>query len=77
MASIAFLSTYADVWHHHLSHPSFRVLSLLASNKKVVCTSRHLNFQCQACSLGKSSRISLGSTGHKTFAHLELVFSDV
>jgi hypothetical protein len=26
-------------------------LSLLASNKKVACTSRHLNFQCQACPL--------------------------
>jgi hypothetical protein len=73
----AFLSNSIDVWHHRLDHPSSRVLSLLASNKKVVCTSRPLNFQCQACSLGKSSRLSLGPTSHQTFAPLELVFSDV
>ena len=73
----AFLSTSADVWHRRLGHPSSRVLSLLASNKKVVCTSRPLNFHCQACPLGKSSRLSLGLTGHQTSAPLDLVFSDV
>jgi len=69
----AFLSNSADVWHQHLDHPSSRVLSLLASNKKVVCTSRPLNFQCQACPSGKSSSLSLGHTSHQAFAPLELV----
>jgi histone deacetylase 1/2 len=73
----ASLSTSADIWHRRLGHPSSRVLGFLASNKKVTCTSRPLNFQCPACSLGKSSRLSLGPTGHKTFTPLELVFSDV
>jgi histone deacetylase 1/2 len=71
------LSTSADIWHRRLGHPSSRVLSFLASNKKVTCTSRPLNFQCPACSLGKSSRLSLGPTGPKTSAHLKLVFNDV
>jgi hypothetical protein len=71
------LPTSVDIWHHQYGHLSSHVLSLLASNKKVVCTSRHLNFQCQACLLGKSSRLSLGPTGHKTFAPLEFIFSDV
>jgi len=62
---------------YRLDHPRARVLSLLASNKKVVCTSRPLNFQCQACLLGKSSCLSLGPTSHQTSAPLELVFSDV
>jgi histone deacetylase 1/2 len=71
------MATSANIWHHRLGHPSSRILSLLASNKKVVCTSRHLNFQCQACPLGKSSRLSLGHTGHKTSTPLELIFNDV
>jgi histone deacetylase 1/2 len=52
-------------------------LSLLALNKKVVYTSRLLNFQFQACLLGKSSRLSLEPTGHQTSTPLELIFSDV
>jgi hypothetical protein len=47
------------------------------SNKKVVCTSCHLSFQCQTCPLGKSSRLSLEPTSHKTSTPLELIFSDV
>jgi histone deacetylase 1/2 len=68
------MATSANIWHRH---PSSRILSLLASNKKVVCTSSHLNLQCQACPLGKSSRLSLGPTGHKTSTPLELIFRDV
>jgi histone deacetylase 1/2 len=71
------MATSIDIWHRRLDHPSSRILSLLASNKKVVYTSRHLNFQCQACPLGKSSCLSLGPTGHKTSTPLELIFSDV
>ena len=70
------LPTSADIWHRRLGHLNSLILSLLASNKKVVCTSHHLNFQCQACPLGKSSRLSLGPTGHKTYAPLELIFSN-
>jgi len=73
----ASLSTSADIWHHRLGHPSSWVLIFLASNKKVTYTSRPLNFQCPSWPLGKSSRLSLGPTGHKTSALLELVFSDV
>jgi histone deacetylase 1/2 len=73
----AFQSTSANVWHHQLSHPSSRVLNLLASNKKIVCTFCHLNFQCQVCPLKKSSCLPLGPIGHKISAPLELVFSDV
>jgi histone deacetylase 1/2 len=64
-------------WHRRLGHPSSRVLSLVASNKKVTCTLRPLNFQCPACLLGKSSCLSLGSTGHKTSTPFELIFNDV
>jgi len=71
------LSISADVWHRRLGHPSSRVLSLLATNRKVTCTSCPLNFQCQACPLGKSLCLSLGPTSHKTSAPLELIFSDV
>jgi histone deacetylase 1/2 len=73
----AFLFISVDVWHRRLDHTSSRVLSLLASNKKVVSTSHRLNFQCQACPLGKSFCLPLGLTGHKMSAPLELVFSDI
>ena len=71
------MATSADIWHRRLGHPNSCILSFLTSNKKVVYTSRHLNFQCQACPLGKSSRLSLGPTGHKTSTPLELIFSFV
>jgi len=70
------LPTSVDIWHPRLDHLNSLILSFLASNKNVVCTSHHLNFQCQACPLGKSSCLSLGPTGHKTYAPLELIFSD-
>jgi len=77
----AFLSTpvssTADVWHCRLGHPSSRILGSLVSNNKVACTSRVFNFSCSSCPSGKASCLSLGLTGHKTCAPLELVFSDV
>jgi len=73
----ASLSTSTDIWHRRLDHLSSRVLSFLTSNKKVTCMSYPLNFQCPACSLRKSSRLSLEPMGHKTYAPLELVFSDL
>jgi len=46
-------------------------------NKKVSCTSTQFNFHCPACPLGKSSRLTLKTTGHQTQAPLDLIFSDV
>ena len=71
------MATSANIWHCRLGHPNSHIRSLLASNKKVVCTSHHHNFQCQACPLGKSSRLSLGPTSHKTSTPFGLIFSDV
>jgi len=42
-----------------------------------MCTSKCFLVQCQACPLGKSLRLSLRLTGHKTIAPLDLIFSDV
>ena len=46
-------------------------------NKRVSCTLNQFNFNCHVCPLGKSSRITLKTTGHKTRATLDLIFSDV
>ena len=67
----------ANLWHHCLGHPTPRILNLLVSNNKIVRTSRGFLSQCQACPLGKSSRLSLQPTGHKTTTSLDLIFSDV
>jgi histone deacetylase 1/2 len=71
------ISATADLWHCRLGHPTPRILNLLVSDNKIICTSRRSFTQCQACLLGKSSRLSLRPTGHKTSAPLELIFSDV
>jgi histone deacetylase 1/2 len=71
------ISAIADLWHSLLGHPTPRILNFLVSENKIVCTSRRSFTQCQACPLGKSSRLSLRPTGHKTFAPLDLIFSDV
>jgi histone deacetylase 1/2 len=75
----ACLSTCIDIWHWHcwLGHLNLRILSFLVSNKKISCTSKQFHFNCQACSLGKSLRLSLGPMGHKTSTPLELIFSDI
>jgi histone deacetylase 1/2 len=70
-------SASADLWYRRLGHPTSRIFQLLILKNKIICNNKHLNFQCQSCPLGKSSRLSLGPTGHKTFAPLELIFSDV
>ena len=80
--SQAFWSPYifatVDLWHRRLGYPTPRILNLLVSRNKIVCTSRRSFTQCQACPLGKSSRLSLRPTGHdKTSAPLDLIFSDV
>jgi hypothetical protein len=75
--SSTYLSTFADVWHHRLGHPSPRILYFLVKNKKVSYTSNQFNFNCPACSLGKSSRLTLKTTGHQTRALLDLIFNDV
>jgi len=71
------ISTTADLWHRHLGHPTPHILNLLIFSNKIVCTSRSSLAQCQACPLGKSSRLSLRPTGHKTTMPLDLIFSDV
>jgi len=43
----------------------------------VSCTSKYFDFNCSSCPLGKSSRLSLKTTGHQTQAPLNLIFSDV
>jgi len=71
------ISATADLWHRCLGHPTPHIFNLLVSDNKIVCTSRRSLTQCQACPLGKSSRLSIRPTGHKTSAPLELIFSDV
>ena len=55
----------------------FTYFSIVNSKNKIICNNKRLNFQYQSCPLGKSSRLSLGPTGYKTSAPLELIFSDV
>jgi len=71
------ISATTDLSHRRLGHPTPRILNLLVSGNKIVCPSRRSLAQCQSCRLGKSPRLLLQPTGHKTTALLDLIFSDV
>jgi hypothetical protein len=71
------ISVSVDLWHRRLGHPTSSIFQLLVLKNKIICSNKRLDFQCQSCPLRKSSRLSLGPTGHQTSALLELIFSDV
>jgi len=71
------ISASADLCHRRLGHPTSHIFQFLVSKNKIIYNNKRLNFQCQSCPLRKSSHLSLRPTGHKTFAPLELIFSDV
>jgi hypothetical protein len=70
------VSTFADISHLRLGHPTSRVFNFLVFKNKIACTSRCSLVQCQAYPLGKSSCLLLKPTSHKTTAPLDLIFSD-
>jgi len=71
------VSITADLRHRRLGHHTSCIFNLLVSKNKIMCTFRRSLVQCQACPLGKSSRLSLRPMGHKASTTLDLIFSDV
>jgi len=71
------ISASADLWHRQLGYPTSRIFQFLVFKNNIICNNKCLNLQYQSFPLGKSSHLSLGPTGHKTSAPLELIFSDV
>jgi len=66
------ISVSANLWHF-----TSYIFNFLVLKNKIACNYKCLNFQSQTYPLGKSSRLSLGPTGHKTSALLELIFIDL
>jgi len=71
------ISASAKLWLHQLGHPTSRIFHLLVSKNNIICNNKCLDLQCQSCPLGKTSCLSLGPMSYKTYAPLELMFSDV
>ena len=71
-----YTSASTSLCHHGLGYPTSRIFQLLVL-KNIICNNKLLNFQYQSCPLEKLSCLSLGPTGHKTSASLQLIFSDV
>jgi histone deacetylase 1/2 len=71
------ISASADLWHRRLGHPTSCIFNMLVFKNKIMCTSRCSLIQCQAYPLGKTLRLLLRPTSHKTTAPLDLIFSDV
>lgn len=50
-------ATSAEVWHQRLGHPHKDILQHLSSNKAIVLNKTRLKTLCDACQVGKSSRL--------------------
>jgi hypothetical protein len=69
VAPTAALVASMSTWHHRLRHPGIDALSKLLSDSSVVCSRRTHDF-CQACQLGRHTRmpfVSSTSCAHNIF----------
>jgi hypothetical protein len=63
-APAAALVASASTWHRRLGHPGVDGLSKLSSDSSVICSRRSHDF-CQACQLGRHTRMPfISSTSH-------------
>jgi histone deacetylase 1/2 len=66
-----------DRWHHHLGHPSFRIVEKVLRDYKLPCSFDSNKDVCDACQKGKSHQLPYLISTSVSSHPLELVFSDV
>nr|KAJ0221701.1 hypothetical protein LSAT_V11C200051950 [Lactuca sativa] len=66
-SAVALLTNQASLWHQRLGHPGPRVLQSLISSHFISCNKNNVSFSCNACRLGKHSRLPfVSSNNHAT-----------
>lgn len=65
-----------DVWHRRLGHPNSQVLLQLSTNK-AISISKSTKAVCEACSLGKSSRLPFSASSFLESRPLERIHCDL
>lgn len=70
-------ATSDEVWHQRLGHPHKDILQLLVKNKSLVLNKISSSLLCDACQLGKSSRLPFLSSETVTRSPLERIHCDL
>ncbi|KAL1195981.1 Retrovirus-related Pol polyprotein from transposon RE2 [Cardamine amara subsp. amara] len=65
-----------DVSHKRLGHPSDKILLQLYQNK-LISLNKHSHNMCEACQLGKSSRLSFSASSFSASKPLERIHCDL
>jgi hypothetical protein len=76
VAPTAALVASASTWHRRLRHPSVDALSKLSSDSSIICFRRSHDF-CQACQLGRHTRMSFVSSTSRTDNNFDLIHCDL
>jgi hypothetical protein len=66
----------ASTWHRHLGHPGVDALSKLSSDSSVICSRRSHDF-CQACQLGRHTRMTIVSSTSCADNNFDLIHCDL
>jgi hypothetical protein len=69
-------STILSLWHSHLGHASISRIPSLATSGRLGSVESE-SFDCVACQLGKQSALPFNNSDYISFAHFDLVNSDV
>ena len=76
-ADVALLSTQASLWHQRLGHPGPRALQSLISSHLISCNKNDMSLSCNACCLGKHTRLPFVSSNNNVTELFEIVHSDL
>ncbi|KAK9077447.1 hypothetical protein SSX86_005784 [Deinandra increscens subsp. villosa] len=79
LPKVSFSTTRASAttWHQRLGHPNAQVLNSMLKSFDLPLKNNKSDSFCVSCSVGKSSKLHLGSSTFKSSHILDLVFCDV
>jgi hypothetical protein len=75
-APAAALVALTSTWHRRLEHPGVDALSKLSSDSSVICSKRSHDF-CQACQLGRHTRMPFVSFTSRADNNFDLIHCDL
>jgi hypothetical protein len=76
-AALSSVTTFADLWHCRLGHPSSIVVESVIRSNKLACAPSRSSLVCNSCLRAKIHQLSYNNFAHVTTSPLELLHSDV
>lgn len=73
---VALLSTSTSLWHQRLGHPGPHVQSLISS-QFISCNKYNVSLSCNACHLGKHTRLPFVLSNNYATELFEIIHSDL